>query len=173
MARPINPDRTGPGICKNCGEFRVRVGKGLCRPCYDRQRPADPLASAGLQQKAIDSGPVRLVQIQRISKKLRDDQLLTSFEYVAIHQACQDALDRLREITASDIQQEADAAMAELELESREAQPQQEAEPDQVEVVLENIQPNPVEVEEPKRQPQPEGKDEGDKTDEDDEPNVA
>ena len=166
MSRPINPDLTGPGNCKNCSKFvSDRPAKGLCRRCYDQQRTADPLARAGLQQKAIDRGPLRLVQMQAESKKLRDDQTLSALQYVTIYRVCEEALESLQDIIASDIRQQEDDAMNELEVESQNIQPQ----PDQGGLDLQNIpdNPNPVEVDELPRQPQPVTKAE------DDEPNVA
>ena len=153
MSMPINPELTGPGFCKSCGDWAdYRPAKGLCRPCYDQQRrTTDPLA--GLQQKAIDKAPAKLVRIQALIKELRDDVMVTPLEYVTVHRMCEIAHARVRAMTASDLRQQEDAAMDELELESRRMQPQpEEGEPD-----LQNIQrnPNSVEVEEVAGQPQP------------------
>jgi hypothetical protein len=154
MSKQIDPDRTGPGICKECGRRAKRRLKGWCRPCYDRlRRDNDPFVREAIQQKAIDRAPARLVQIQSLIKRLWEDGMVTTDTYAIIHELSQDSYDQLRSMTASDLRQQYQDAMAKLELESRNTQPQ----PDQAGLDLQNIpdNPNPVEVEEIPSQPQP------------------
>jgi hypothetical protein len=139
MSKPINPELTGPGSCNVCGQWVAdRPAKGLCRPCYDRQyRTTDPLARAELQQKAIDRAPTKLVQIQAMIKKLRDDLIVDQLDYIIVHRICQVYLDRLRDMTSSDFKQQEDEAMNQVEVAPRNIQPN----------------PNPVEVEDISNQP--------------------
>jgi hypothetical protein len=160
MSKPIDPERTGQGICKECGKWAKERLKGWCRPCYDRlRRKNDPFARAAVQQKALDKAPSELSQIQVRIKKLWDDGTLTTDAYAIIHKLCQEAYDLRRSETEPDLLQKYEEAMAKRELESRRMQPQA----DQVEVALDNIQPNPnpVEVEEISNQPQPESIEQG------------
>lgn len=52
MSKP-RTNLTGPGICRNCGEFCPdRVAKSLCPRCYQKIYYAyDPKAYAGRQEK--------------------------------------------------------------------------------------------------------------------------
>jgi hypothetical protein len=155
MARPINPERTGPGICRECSKFANKRLNGWCHPCYDRlRRNNNPFARVAVQQKAKDKAPSDLARLQYYAKKLWENESFTTDEYAIIHEICQDAYDRHRSETAPDLRRQyKEAMMAKLEVESQNMQPQ----PDQVEVDLQNIppNPNPVEVEEISNQPQP------------------
>ena len=156
MAKTINPERTGPGTCRECGRRAEKRLNGWCRPCYDRMRRNndDPFARSAVEQKALDKAPEILSQMQARAKKLWDDRTLTTDEYSIIHEVCQNAYDRRRSQTEPDLKQKYDEAMAaKVQVELRKIQPQ----PDQLAVDLQNIppNPNPVEVEDIPNQPQP------------------
>ena len=140
MSKAINPQLTGPGYCKYCGDFvSDRPAKGLCRRCYDRQhRTTDPFARAERDQEALDKAPTKLVQIQALAKKLLNDGILEQLDWIVLHRTSQKYLDRMRDMTAADLEAQERDGMSKLGVTSQHIQPN----------------PNQVEVEESSNQPQ-------------------